>query len=850
MKKKGLILFLAMLFSFSLVITSVSAEEVNGEELVTNGEFTIVAGELVFPDPVFGAEYGVAQNWGSGSWDSAAIAVKDPEDATNTVLKLSYSVPGKNWSSFFRFLSIQQNTTYHISIDYKVEGTTDNLGMRFAGSPALEIVFLDHASKTPIDGKSGWYNVQFDFSTGTGTYDSIAMWFNSNGSPDNIAYIDNIIVEADESETNINVGGDFEGFLDYAPQSLTFPDPVFGPEFGVAALWGSGVWDSAAIAQNDPADVTNTIMKLSLSVPGKSWSSFFRFLTIAQNTLYHISIDYKIVGTTDNLGFRFAGSPSMEVALLDHASKTAIDGKDGWYNVTFDYATGTGTYDSIAMWFNTLGSEENMVYVDNISIKADGSETNINVGGDFEGFLDYAYAPESGLTAEANSYGYFGSSGVLTGENVILHDGGVLGFETILKASKYMIALTFSVPDAADTNLSVMFANATNPAIGSVALLTNGVANVDIVTYADGIYTVLTYVTASEVPTSLQFSFSGSVDVTIDNLSLKEVITIPDSPFDPDTTYYAGSNQVVNGDFEAFGLDTLFSETQLEGAWGSVSLDGPAKIASMDSSKVMKIGKTDGKTYSSSFLITPPTFEVDDLIRFSYDYKLVTANSAGSYLEINSAFVGATNTSYYKIDLRSITDGGLTSGAEILKMPVVITDRGDGWFTVTLDIQISTVLLIKCNSIRWLFTPVSADDVLYIDNVSIAYLSDEVPTNLITSLTINEPDQDILVAAEKQLTVSVNPTDADDLASIVWSTSNAAIATVDQTGKVTAVGAGACEISVANADASVFDKIVISVSEPVVENPGLGASWYYIIGSFVTVLSGVTVFIVLKMKKK
>ena len=59
----------------------------------------------------------------------------------------------------------------------------------------------------------------------------------------------------------------------------------------------------------------------------------------------------------------------------------------------------------------------------------------------------------------------------------------------------------------------------------------------------------------------------------------------------------------VNGDFEAFEVGTVFSEVQLEGAWGSVSLDNPATIQNVNGSHVIDLTAGE-KKYSFKMPIT------------------------------------------------------------------------------------------------------------------------------------------------------------------------------------------------------------------------------------------------------
>lgn len=622
---------------------------------------------------------------------------------------------------------------------------------------------------------------------------------------------------------------------------INFPDPVFSSDFGVAHNWGSGVWDSYAKAVVDPLDAENTVMKLSYTVEGKGWSSFFRFTPILTNSTYTISIDFKVEGTTDNLGMRFAGAPALEIVFLNHESKTAIEGKEGWYNVQFEFNTTTGSYDSIAMWFNTGASAANYALIDNIDIRLNGEGENIVVGGDFEGFLDYA--PQAVLNETPNLYGFYGQNGIVGNGEAVLNNNGILGYKLDDLDGTFVTAFNFEVDSIVGSNLDlVLYQGALE--VGNYSLVNAGVLS-DFVTLSSGVYQV-SYRITDLAFNAITIVYEGTETLVIDNLSLKEVLVIPDNPFDPDTEYFTGSDMIVNGDFEAFPVNTVFADQQLEGAWGSIPLDGPGKILSVDGSKVLAIGKTTGKTYSSAFVMSPPDLAVGDLIRLSYDYKLVTANPRNTYTAINSSFVGASNEQYYEIDLRNVVDESLTSGAELLKMPLVITSLGNDWYNVTLDLQVDAQLLVKTNSIRFLFTPVADTDYLYIDNVSLFPLSDEEFVVSITQLTITQADQELEIGDTMTLTAQISPTEAANLP-ITWSSSNTSVVTVNQNGVIEAVGKGAAVIRVQNQDNTVFDEVVITVLADAVEENN-NVLIYVIVPLVIVAAVGSVVFI--KMKRK
>ena len=81
----------------------------------------------------------------------------------------------------------------------------------------------------------------------------------------------------------------------------------------------------------------------------------------------------------------------------------------------------------------------------------------------------------------------------------------------------------------------------------------------------------------------------------------------------------------------------------------------------------------------------------------------------------------------------------------------------------------------------------------------------------VSKITVNGYDKEYLVKDDTvTLTTTVEPSDAANK-SIVWSSSNEEVATVDQNGKVTAVGQGTVSIKAMNDDSGVYGEQVITV---------------------------------------
>ena len=89
------------------------------------------------------------------------------------------------------------------------------------------------------------------------------------------------------------------------------------------------------------------------------------------------------------------------------------------------------------------------------------------------------------------------------------------------------------------------------------------------------------------------------------------------------------------------------------------------------------------------------------------------------------------------------------------------------------------------------------------------------PVIRVTSVSLERDNLSIEVGKTAQLVPAVAPEDATDK-SVTWSSDNNSIATVDENGLVTAVGQGACTISVITNDGGLQATCVVTVSEPAV----------------------------------
>ncbi len=118
----------------------------------------------------------------------------------------------------------------------------------------------------------------------------------------------------------------------------------------------------------------------------------------------------------------------------------------------------------------------------------------------------------------------------------------------------------------------------------------------------------------------------------------------------------------------------------------------------------------------------------------------------------------------------------------------VVTSVADGTCVITATTTDGTNLSASCN--------IEVNSKIYV-----------------TGVTIDPKTLSLFVGEQSQLTGSVTPSNATNGA-LLWSSSDDAVASVDATGKVTAVANGKCKIKVASADdSSMFDECEVAVND-------------------------------------
>ncbi|MDF2699968.1 MAG: hypothetical protein K0Q49_1524 [Haloplasmataceae bacterium] len=592
MKKyfKLLLTSTVMMFVFLLSISfSALAEDTNElKELVTSGG---AIKELKFDSLEF--QQGLNRGYGSISQDSYAVAIADPNDPDNTVVKLSYSELNQGWSSFFKKFPFQSADKYRVSLDLKYSGDSDNIGLRITG-PGYgwdHSLLANQTSWTDIDGRPGWKNYTVDFNPEEGKkVDILNIFMHTKRSNDIVLLIDNLSIYALDAENNptgidIITGGTFEGWLDYVIEEpngdfenwhqVTLPDIVF--DSGVANGWGSLHFDSRATAMKDPQDFNNEVLLLSYTDVNQDWSSFIKLIPTAslkKGMKYKFSIDFNLNGRVADFGMAFAGPGvprDMHIIRNINGSSTIntrtewvdIPGKTGWANYTFEGTlSAIDQFDSIQVWFKTAKLPDNYALLDNISLvelDSEGNQVGENLvnGGNFEGFLDYGVhnltttpvgrGPKSGyfvgedvsVPTISNQY----NSNVLRLGYTTNANSGVRKLVAIPTNGDYNFSFDVKLSEDFDAkNIELKLINKDNSSLNVTSLvLDNGVKKGTWLKIEgkDGWYNVTLPVTITNTDfdyfeLNLDTESKSYNYLYLDNLSLTEKVEIPEEPEQPE----------------------------------------------------------------------------------------------------------------------------------------------------------------------------------------------------------------------------------------------------------------------------------------------------------------------------
>lgn len=195
------------------------------------------------------------------------------------------------------------------------------------------------------------------------------------------------------------------------------------------------------------------------------------------------------------------------------------------------------------------------------------------------------------------------------------------------------------------------------------------------------------------------------------------------------------------------------------------------------------------------------TFSTSDAIE--YFLPNTSANVTVSGALVSEIILNAPNTEMH-------VGESLTLSATVL--PDNATNKAIEW--VSSNPEVATVSATgEVNAVALGETVITVTSVA--DPQISAQCSISVVPTLVSSITLSESTLQLMTPDTFKLEAEVGPADATDK-SVSWTSSNNAVATVDESGNITAVGAGEAEIKVMANDASgVYAICLVAVTNPV-----------------------------------
>ena len=185
-------------------------------------------------------------------------------------------------------------------------------------------------------------------------------------------------------------------------------------------------------------------------------------------------------------------------------------------------------------------------------------------------------------------------------------------------------------------------------------------------------------------------------------------------------------------------------------------------------------------------------------------FEIVLSGNTFTAASING-FINTTNTSK-NWAFQFSTDGGTNWSAEV-------TQANDGNKTAH-DIPVTVTIPANANGFRVVRRAGTSSQVNSI-TLTLGEGGSVTPPDpvAVTGVSLNKNATTIAIGANETLTATITPANADNQA-VTWSSNNTAVATVNQTGKVTGVSAGTATITVTTQDGNKTATCTITVPDP------------------------------------
>ena len=236
----------------------------------------------------------------------------------------------------------------------------------------------------------------------------------------------------------------------------------------------------------------------------------------------------------------------------------------------------------------------------------------------------------------------------------------------------------------------------------------------------------------------------------------------------------------------AWATDATFTMTSIFDG-NSLSFNVTSPVAATVSSNTSKSNAKAGKLGSDG-----------------HYFEIVLSGNTFTAASING-FINTTNTSK-NWAFQFSTDGGTNWSAEV-------TQANDGNKTAH-DIPVTVTIPANANGFRVVRRAGTSSQVNSI-TLTLGEGGSVTPPDpvAVTGVSLNKNATTIAIGANETLTATITPANADNQA-VTWSSNNTAVATVNQTGKVTGVSAGTATITVTTQDGNKTATCTVTVPDP------------------------------------
>ncbi len=577
-----------------------------------------------------------------------------------------------------------------------------------------------------------------------------------------LAFGVNLVAEEGSNDNMVEDGG-VESFYIHESGDITLPR-LFGEDFNHFRMGTFGPdGNSLAIITKDGDNAYAKMQYDGVSAGNNSNLWIYTFDLNQGAGDYTVSFDLKIEGfsTGDFFGFIMLGvngalNVQKDVAYNLDAYEALPDSAElpGWKHVSYVITqTAEQAENNDTLTFNLYNKQDEFIIanLDNVSVKKDNVEL-LTVNSQYVGDFECYYQSEVILgTEEKNGFSVNETDSaakvVKDGANNVLKleysgdDKNTAGFFANIGETApgvYQIEMDIKYPNNLDTNrIGYRLVSDVAGAVSAERTIATGIASLNqledsetLAGYKHFVGTVTVEKFAANHIDKIYVSFNtkglANNYILIDNLSvklidqwqIKEVPSVDNLEF---------TDLVIGGDFEDMEVGYSFVSEPQEDVhfWGTMALDSPGTIVTVDDTKALKLSYDGARHFASAFVFLDPlSFDKDHVYELTFKYKINADPAVGKAFHVS--FVGPTGQENYKVYLNyNSAEDKFTNGVNSLIYPYTLTDGENGWKIFTMKFQLNDTFMSNVDSLRFLINTMSSEEnYVFIDDVKFGYYAE------------------------------------------------------------------------------------------------------------------------------